>query len=261
MQTRMKYWEHHRIAQQNRKPGYIDPDSGLFVMTEQTLRKRGKCCGNGCRHCPYGRSLAGGNSEESNLIYLPDGIERIPTGAVLLFWSGGKDSYLALLSLLEQESNIVLCTTFANGMVGHQDIPIEVIQRQAEYLQLPLLMIALCSNQTYEYQIAKEIQQYTPAKLAFGDLHLEGIRAWRERFFSGYSLLFPLWNVSYELLIHRLEEAKGRVYISAIGDLMPESCSLFIGEEYTKECYQTLGEYGIDRFGENGEFHTEVRFW
>ena len=42
--------------------------------------------------------------------------EEIPKDAVFLFWSGGKDSYLALLSLLEQESNIVLCTTFANGM-------------------------------------------------------------------------------------------------------------------------------------------------
>jgi hypothetical protein len=33
---------------------YIDPDTGLFVLTEEYLRKRGYCCGNGCRHCPYG---------------------------------------------------------------------------------------------------------------------------------------------------------------------------------------------------------------
>ena len=179
----------------------------------------------------------------------------------MLFWSGGKDSYLALLSLLKEESNIVLCTTFANGMVGHQEIPIETIQRQAKHLQLPLVMIALRSAQTYEYQIAKEIQQYSPTKLAFGDLHLEGIRSWRERFFSNYSLLFPLWNVPYESLIDQLEEAQCSVYVSSIGDLLPKECSLRVGEEYTKEYYQLLGESGIDRFGENGEFHTEVRFW
>lgn len=33
--------------------GYLDPDSGLFVLTAAYLRERGYCCGNGCRHCPY----------------------------------------------------------------------------------------------------------------------------------------------------------------------------------------------------------------
>jgi hypothetical protein len=29
-------------------------ENGLMVMTEQYHRKRGFCCGNACRHCPYG---------------------------------------------------------------------------------------------------------------------------------------------------------------------------------------------------------------
>jgi len=33
--------------------GYLDPTTGLYVMTADTLRARGKCCGSGCRHCPY----------------------------------------------------------------------------------------------------------------------------------------------------------------------------------------------------------------
>lgn len=33
--------------------GYLDPRSGLFVMTAASLAARGYCCGNGCRHCPY----------------------------------------------------------------------------------------------------------------------------------------------------------------------------------------------------------------
>ena len=33
--------------------GYLDPESGLFVMNESTLLERGSCCGSGCRHCPY----------------------------------------------------------------------------------------------------------------------------------------------------------------------------------------------------------------
>ena len=33
--------------------GYLDPVSGLFVMTSVYLREQGACCGSGCRHCPY----------------------------------------------------------------------------------------------------------------------------------------------------------------------------------------------------------------
>jgi hypothetical protein len=33
--------------------GYLDPTSGLFVLTARFLADRGTCCGRGCRHCPY----------------------------------------------------------------------------------------------------------------------------------------------------------------------------------------------------------------
>ena len=34
-------------------PGYLDPGTGLYVMTAEHHVRRGKCCHNGCRHCPY----------------------------------------------------------------------------------------------------------------------------------------------------------------------------------------------------------------
>jgi hypothetical protein len=34
-------------------PGYLDPETGLFVLTAAYLAARGECCGSGCRHCPY----------------------------------------------------------------------------------------------------------------------------------------------------------------------------------------------------------------
>lgn len=33
--------------------GYIDPATGLLVLTEAYLRARGECCWSGCRHCPW----------------------------------------------------------------------------------------------------------------------------------------------------------------------------------------------------------------
>jgi hypothetical protein len=44
----------HRAAVARGEPFYLDPTSGLYVLTAQALRERGHCCGRGCRHCPYG---------------------------------------------------------------------------------------------------------------------------------------------------------------------------------------------------------------
>jgi hypothetical protein len=48
----------HQAALEGGEPGYIDPDSGLFVLTAAYLAARGECCGSGCRHCPYGEVAA-----------------------------------------------------------------------------------------------------------------------------------------------------------------------------------------------------------
>ncbi len=43
----------HRAAMAEGDPCYLDPTTGLFVLTAVYLRDRGTCCGSGCRHCPY----------------------------------------------------------------------------------------------------------------------------------------------------------------------------------------------------------------
>lgn len=43
---------------------YLSPE-GYRVFTEQYLLKRGYCCRNGCRHCPYGFGKKRG-SQNSN---------------------------------------------------------------------------------------------------------------------------------------------------------------------------------------------------
>jgi Family of unknown function (DUF5522) len=45
--------ERHRGALDAGEDGYIDPNTGLFVLTARYLADRGTCCDSGCRHCPY----------------------------------------------------------------------------------------------------------------------------------------------------------------------------------------------------------------
>jgi hypothetical protein len=44
---------------------YIDPVTGFMVFTARYLARRGFCCGNGCRHCPYDPPHRSGNPKKS----------------------------------------------------------------------------------------------------------------------------------------------------------------------------------------------------
>ncbi|GJQ09531.1 hypothetical protein GpartN1_g1322.t1 [Galdieria partita] len=35
-------------------PTYVDPKTGYMVLTAKYLASKGSCCGNRCRHCPFG---------------------------------------------------------------------------------------------------------------------------------------------------------------------------------------------------------------
>lgn len=61
----------HRQAIMQKQSTYTDPATDFMVFTELAHLKRGKCCGNQCRHCPYGwtnvRSERGGfNGTDDN---------------------------------------------------------------------------------------------------------------------------------------------------------------------------------------------------
>jgi ATP-binding cassette subfamily B (MDR/TAP) protein 1 len=99
---------------------YLDPSTGYQVFSEFELRKRGKCCGCGCRHCPYNHgnvSMAQRAKRIQNAAFLNGDVEGSAEVDVL-FWSGGKDSFLALRALKRAAKSsaeprpVVLLTTF-----------------------------------------------------------------------------------------------------------------------------------------------------
>lgn len=64
----------HDTASARGQTGYIDPSTGLLVLTAFYLRARAYCCGAGCRHCPYSEEeqAAAGRPEESLVWYSGD---------------------------------------------------------------------------------------------------------------------------------------------------------------------------------------------
>jgi diphthamide synthase (EF-2-diphthine--ammonia ligase) len=102
--------------------------------------------------------------------------------------------------------------------------------------------------------------------LFFGDLHLQDIREWRVLQFSaaGYeNCVFPLFKVPYTDLSNELFGPTAssfgcRYYFSAVNST---DVGFGVGDELTRPVMQKLMDsQAFDAYGENGEFHTVVRF-
>ena len=66
------------MAIERGEPGYLDPSTGLFVLTSEHLRQRGWCCDRGCRHCPY----VGAEESTRESTTMSDRIQIIRNGGV-----------------------------------------------------------------------------------------------------------------------------------------------------------------------------------
>jgi ATP-binding cassette subfamily B (MDR/TAP) protein 1 len=262
--------ELHLEACKEGRSTYIDPATGYQVLTSDALLRQGKCCGNACRHCPYGHINVSDLQNSERQITNPILMNWIPRegGLDILFWSGGKDSFLTLMHLLEQNRNVVLLTSFGvlTNHVSIQDIHIKNIAKQSEFLKIPLCLVPLHPNSDYKRAIEealKMIQDRTSnpiERLVFGDLHLEDIRKWRVDTWSEYEVSTPLFGAPYEELLAKLWEYKKEMNLSITfsTEVKTPNGILPTGTPYTPELIVELKKSGIDAMLENGEGHTFV---
>ncbi|MCP9452028.1 MAG: adenine nucleotide alpha hydrolase [Nitrospira sp.] len=189
------------------------------------------------------------------------------TRRVLLSWSSGKDSAWTLHVLrAEPDVEVIgLLTTVntAHGRVSMHATRLEILQAQARSVGLPLQTIPLpqlCSNEVYEEAMRRAIEdgiKIGATYIAFGDLLLEDIRAYRIKQLEGTGLapLFPLWQEPTALLARRMVDAGLKAVVTCV-DLkrLPPS---FAGRWFDHSFLDDLPS-GVDPCGENGEFHTCV---
>lgn len=186
---------------------------------------------------------------------------------VLLSWSSGKDSAWALHVLRRQgDVEVVgLLTTFneAADRVAMHAVRRELVEAQAVAAGLPLWPVqlpALCSNAIYEQRMGEALARAREsgiAGVAFGDLFLEDIRAYRERQFActGLRPLFPLWGTPADTpLLARTMLASGlRAMLTCVDPKQIEGH--FVGREFDAALLAELPPHA-DWCGERGEFHT-----
>jgi uncharacterized protein (TIGR00290 family) len=186
---------------------------------------------------------------------------------VVFCWSGGKDSAMALHALQSAQAHRVtaLLTTVTEEFdrVSMHGVRRVLLERQAESIGLPLHAVLIppqCINVTYELRMKEALNEHFAGgvrRVAFGDIFLEDLRAYREQNLAriGMEALFPIWKQdSRELARDFLRLGFKGVTVCIDPRVLDPS---FVGRVLDESFFADLPP-GVDPCGENGEFHTFV---
>lgn len=188
---------------------------------------------------------------------------------VLLSWSGGKDSALTLQTL-RADPNIEVAGLLTSVTREYERISVHgvrrsMLERQAERLRLPLFTIELdpvTTNEAYEAafisaleRVRRELPGVTA--IAFGDLFLADVRAYRERLLAptGFEPVFPLWGNDTTQLARRFinDGFVARLVCVDTTQLDGSFADRVFDDSLLADLPPT-----VDPCGERGEFHTFV---
>jgi uncharacterized protein (TIGR00290 family) len=188
---------------------------------------------------------------------------------VVLAWSGGKDSSLALAALRADPAvEVVALLTTVTG--EYDRISMHGVRRsilEAQVAELDLLLVEAtippaASNTIYEEAFAAalevlRLQHPTLRYLAFGDLFLTDVRAYRERLLKplGWTPLFPLWGRDTTALARQFVDQGYRAILTCVDTTQLDA--EFAGQEFDASLLDQLPATA-DPCGERGEFHTCV---
>jgi len=190
----------------------------------------------------------------------------LPRVASALSWSGGKDSALALHALRRAATPPDLLLTTVDettGTVPHHGVPAALVRAQAAAAGLPLHTVPIppaASNASYEQRLdaafgAPPLDAVTT--VAFGDLFLEDLRAYREARMreAGRAAAFPLWGRDTAQLARTFIDAGFQaILVSVDTEQVPLD---LLGRPFDRGLLEDLPA-AADPCGENGEFHTFV---
>jgi uncharacterized protein (TIGR00290 family) len=188
---------------------------------------------------------------------------------VVLSWSGGKDSALVLQALASDPTyNVVgLVTAVTKGYdrISIHGVRRSLLEAQSASVGLPLHVIELepaSSNEDYERAFHAGLGAAAAAhpdcrRIAFGDLFLEDVRAYRERLLSRseWTPVFPLWGIDTGALARRFIDDGFDARLVCVDTTQIDAD--FAGRPFDRALLSALPA-SADPCGERGEFHTFV---
>ena len=189
------------------------------------------------------------------------------TEKILLSWSGGKDSALALYEIKKsQDIEIIsLITTITEDYdrISIHGVRRALLENQEESLGIPLYSIFISKNnsdEAYGNKMKEMLIHFSKlgvTAVAFGDIFLEDLRRFREDQLSKVDMkgIFPLWNKDTGELAKAFINLGFRAIVTSTDSKMLDR--KFVGREIDEEFLAEIPP-GVDPCGENGEFHSFV---
>ena len=186
---------------------------------------------------------------------------------ILLSWSGGKDSAMALYEIQKTKTYevVALLTTVTDGYdrISMHGVREELLERQAESLDLRLHKILIpknAKNEEYESNIKEVLIKYQNENVnsvAFGDIFLGDLRKYREENLSkiGMEGIFPIWERNTRELVRTFIDIGFRAVVTCVDSKVLDSS--FLGREIDDDFIRQFPPH-IDPCGEKGELHSFV---
>jgi uncharacterized protein (TIGR00290 family) len=185
----------------------------------------------------------------------------------VLSWSGGKDSAMALRTLMADPDVRVeaLLTTITRDFdrISMHGVRRDLLEAQAASLGLPLWLNFIspgATNAEYEASMGEAFAACRDRGIdtvGFGDLFLEDIRAYRDRLLAEHGMrpLYPVWRRDTDRLIR---EFLGQGYKTVVVCVDPRQLDPSFAGRVIDEQFLADLPPRVDPCGENGEFHTFV---
>ena len=188
---------------------------------------------------------------------------------LLLAWSGGKDAAWTLHTLRQRDDvrvvGLLTTVTVDYDRIAMHGIRRDVLHAQADAVGLPLIESVIpqgCDNDTYEAAFAAALadaRERWPGldTIAFGDLYLADVRAWREALCArhGWTIRTPLFGTDTAALARTMIAGGLRTQLCCVDTGQLDAA--FSGRAFDDALLAELPP-GCDPCGENGEFHTLV---
>ena len=189
---------------------------------------------------------------------------------VVLSWSGGKDSALALHALRADSRYhvVALLTTLSEQFrrVSHHGVRADLLEAQASAVGLPLVPLWMppgpagpCTSGQYEDLMRTQLLRLRDqgvTAIAHGDIFLQELRRRREELLAQVDLraLFPLWGQDTRALIERFASLGFRALLCCVDHRLGPA---FVGREVDMSLLADLPPH-VDPCGEHGEYHSFV---
>lgn len=198
--------------------------------------------------------------------------DEAPT--TVLSWSGGKDASFALWQMREARAGpdrdenaevVELLTTVSaeTGRSSMHGVGRDLYERQADAIGLPIRFVEIpedANNEEYEDRMADVTAEYERRgveRIAFADLYLEDVRAYREERLADAAVAgyWPIWGRDTDEVIRKFLDSGFEATVVAVED--SALCESFAGRRLDADFLADLPD-DVDPCGENGEFHTFV---